>query len=247
MQFRWFAVAVTAAVATSGAATQSPTPTHRLHRFGDRCAGAQPGPRAPAAVRAGAWAQGFDHAALGLSATEVNAVNDDRVGLSLDELFVADRASLLTALSLRVIESYEIALDELHVDSTSICLYGAYREAQGTARTGVTPPGLARGYSRVHRGDLLTLVYILTVSAEARCRSLAGLPTGTPRTRQHTSPPGNAAGGSPGRATISRSATRTGTAWIAKGPVPWTEISRRPGKRQVDPDEVHRSDGFSQW
>ena len=32
---------------------------------------------------------------------------------------------------------------------------------------------------------------------------------------------------------------KTGRAWLAKGPVPWTEISRRPGKRTADPDEIY--------
>src|SRR5665647_3070866 len=36
-----------------------------------------------------------------------------------------------------------------------------------------------------------------------------------------------------------RSEDKTGRAWLAKGPVPWTEISRRPGKRTADPDEIY--------
>lgn len=36
-----------------------------------------------------------------------------------------------------------------------------------------------------------------------------------------------------------RSEDKAGRAWLAKGPVAWTEISRTPGKRKVDPPEVY--------
>ncbi len=84
----------------------------------------------------GAWAARFDPALLGLFAGEAQLCNDDRVGRALDELFLADRASLTTALSVSVIEAFAIAVDELHNDSTSICLYGSYRGADGHPRGG---------------------------------------------------------------------------------------------------------------
>lgn len=87
----------------------------------------------------GAWAAGYDPGLLGLFAGEAGLCNDDRVGRALDELYLADRASLTTALSLAAIGAYGICLDELHNDSTSICLYGAYRHASGQARGGITP------------------------------------------------------------------------------------------------------------
>ncbi len=88
------------------------------------------------------------------------------MGRALDELFSSDRASLLTALSLRAIRRFGIHVSELHNDSTSITLYGAYRNATGTSRAGVRPPIPERGFSKDHRGDLLQLVEILTVSAD---------------------------------------------------------------------------------
>lgn len=92
--------------------------------------------------------------------------NDDRVGRALDELFLADRASVTTALSLAAIGAYQVSVDELHNDSTSICLYGAYRDATGGPRGGATPPRPARGHNKDHRRDLKQLVWILTVSAD---------------------------------------------------------------------------------
>lgn len=58
------------------------------------------------------------------------------------------------------------ALSELHDDSTSIALYGAYRGATGTPRAGTVPPRPARGHSKDHRPDLLPLVWLLTISAD---------------------------------------------------------------------------------
>jgi len=62
--------------------------------------------------------------------------------------------------------AYRIALDELHDDSTSLCLYGTYRDANGEPRGGVTAPRPARGFSKDHRPDLLQLVWALTISAD---------------------------------------------------------------------------------
>ncbi len=67
-------------------------------------------------------------------------LNDDRVGRALDELFSSDRASLLTALSLRAIRRHGIDVSELDNDSTSITLYGAYRDAHGARRRGPAGP-----------------------------------------------------------------------------------------------------------
>jgi Domain of unknown function (DUF4277) len=112
------------------------------------------------------WAQGHAPELLGLREGEAARLNDDKVGRALDALFLADRASLLTELSLRVISRYRIDVCELHNDSTSITLYGAYRGATGRPRAGVRPPVPERGFSKDHRGDLKQLVEILTVSAD---------------------------------------------------------------------------------
>lgn len=107
----------------------------------------------------GAWACDYDEGLLGLFAGEAAVLNDDRVGRALDELFLADRASLTTALSLAVIAGYEVSVDELHNDSTSIRLYGAYHQATGEARGGTVPPRPARGHSKDHRPDLFSELF----------------------------------------------------------------------------------------
>jgi hypothetical protein len=52
------------------------------------------------------WAANFDPCLVGLKDTDPKILNDDRVGRSLDALFDADRASLLTNLVLKVIEEF---------------------------------------------------------------------------------------------------------------------------------------------
>jgi len=77
------------------------------------------------------WAGRHDPALLGLRAAEAELLNDDRVGRALDQLFHADRASLLTQLMLGVISEFQIDCSQLHNDSTSITVYGDYHAADG--------------------------------------------------------------------------------------------------------------------
>ena len=74
----------------------------------------------------GEWARRFEAGALSLEPGEVALLCDDRVGRALDRLFDADRASLLTELTLRAIREFGVACSQLHNDSTSITLHGEY-------------------------------------------------------------------------------------------------------------------------
>jgi len=216
-----------------------------------------------------AWAGGCDAALLGLGDGEARLLNDDRVGRALDELFSSDRASLLTALSLAAIRRFGIEVTELHNDSTSITLYGAYRQATDTPRAGVRPPVPERGFSKDHRGDLLQLVEILTVSADGAVPIAHRLVDGsTEDSTTHISTwdqlvamVGTAAftyvadsklatrdnldhiAHNGGRFLTILPKTRKedgiGRAQIAGGELCWAEIVRRPGKRQDDPDRVY--------
>lgn len=217
----------------------------------------------------GSWAAHLEPGLLRLSAKESAALSDDCIGRALDALFLADRASLITALSLQAIEAFEIATDELHDDSTSLALYGAYAKAQGEPRAGITPPRPARGFSKDHRPDLKQFVWILTVSADGatpityrmadgntedstthiatweRCRKIAGrsgflyVADSKLCTRDNM----DHIAGNHGRfLTIlprTRKEEEAGRAWLTSGPIQWVEVSRRPGKRKDDPDEVY--------
>ena len=114
----------------------------------------------------GEWAVRYDPTLLGLTPSELSALNDDRVGRALEALFDADRASLLTAVVLRAINEFSIDTDQLHNDSTSISVQGVYSDAVGTVRGGKPTPVITWGHSKDHRPDLKQLVWILTVSAD---------------------------------------------------------------------------------
>ena len=109
------------------------------------------------------WAAAFEPGLLGLQAGEAELLNDDRVGRALDQLFDADRASLLCELVLRAVREFEVDCSQLHNDSTSITLHGDYDAADGRERGGKAT--VARG-ARPLQGtppDLKQLLLILTV------------------------------------------------------------------------------------
>jgi len=112
------------------------------------------------------WAERFDSGLLGLAPGEAGLLNDDRVGRALDQLFDADRGSLLVELMLGVISEFQIDTSQLHNDSTSISLHGDYEAADGRARGGKPTVTAALGHSKDHRPELKQLVLTLTVSAD---------------------------------------------------------------------------------
>jgi transposase len=67
---------------------------------------------------------------------------------------------------LDAVEAFDIDLDRLHNDSTSIKFSGAYDTADGHTRGGKPTPAVVLGFSKDHRPDLQQLVWILTVSAD---------------------------------------------------------------------------------
>jgi hypothetical protein len=116
--------------------------------------------------RLGEWAAPFDPSVLGLSAEEVWLLGDDQVGRALDRLFCAERASLLSELMLSVIAAFQVDCSQLHNDSTSISVHGAYRSADGHESAGQPTPKVCHGHNKDHRPDLKQLLWILTVSAD---------------------------------------------------------------------------------
>ena len=114
----------------------------------------------------GEWACRFEADALSLEPGEVALLCDDRVGRALDRLFDADRASLLTELTLGAIREFGVDCSQLHNDSTSITLHGEYLQADGRERGGQSTAAAKRGHNKEHRGDLKQLLLILTVSAD---------------------------------------------------------------------------------
>lgn len=104
--------------------------------------------------------------AFGLDAGEVGRLSDDAIGRALDRLFDADRGSLLTQVVVAAVKRFDLSLDELHDDSTSIKLAGQYRSARGRLVRGKRAPAITHGFSKDHRPDLKQLLFILTTTSD---------------------------------------------------------------------------------
>ncbi len=216
----------------------------------------------------GEWAAPFAPGLLGLGAGEVAVLNDDRVGRALEQLFDADRASLLTELMLSVVAEFGVDTAELHNDSTSVSVHGAYQDATGTPRGGKPTPVVTFGHSKDHRPDLKQLVWILTVSADGAVPITYRLADGN-TTDDPTHVPtwdglvtllgradflyvadsklasatamGHIATGGGRFVTVlprSRSEDRWFRDWAQTHQPQWTEAARRPG-RTDEPDQVY--------
>ena len=112
----------------------------------------------------GEWAREFVPSLLGLRATQVPLLNDDREGRALDQLFDADRSSLLTELVVHMVREFDVALEQFHNDSTTLSLHGEYRGATGKLVRGKPTVVVTYGNSKDCRPDLKQLLWILTIS-----------------------------------------------------------------------------------
>jgi transposase len=115
----------------------------------------------------GEWAARHDTRWLDISDEQLPALNDDRVGRALDRLFDADVAALALDVAAHAVRAFDVTLDELHNDSTTVTFHGDYEDAdrertlRGKLRLAVT-----WGHNKDHRPDLKQLLYILTVSGD---------------------------------------------------------------------------------
>src|ERR1700704_5483492 len=103
----------------------------------------------------GEWAALYDS---GLVAQ--GKMGDDKLGRALDRLFAADRATLQTRIVLAAMKSFGLKMEEIHNDTTSVMVRGAYDGQNAKAVL------LKRGHSKEHRPDLKQLVYSLCVTAD---------------------------------------------------------------------------------
>lgn len=85
---------------------------------------------------------------------------DDRFGKALDRLYKIDRASLMTKIVVKTINEFNISLDELHNDSTTVCAYGKY---PGKTSNGFE---LKKGRKGDHKPGLKQLIYSLSISRD---------------------------------------------------------------------------------
>jgi len=101
------------------------------------------------------WARQYD-----LRLASGAEFGDDRLARSLDRLFEADRSTLQTQITLSVIKAFDLKMDQIHGDTTSIAVSGQYTKQDAAAVQ------LKRGHSKDHRPDLKQLVYSLCVTRD---------------------------------------------------------------------------------
>jgi len=110
--------------------------------------------------------QSFAPGLFGIEPTEAQRLCDDTLGRALDQLFLADRAALVTDVVVTMSRRFAVRLDELHNDSTTVRFAGQYRAARGRRCWGKQAPWITYGFSKDHRPDLKQLLFILTTSAD---------------------------------------------------------------------------------
>jgi transposase len=114
-----------------------------------------------------AWAARHDPEALGLTPQQIATLNDDRLARALDQLFRGDCSSLALTVATHAVKEFQVELDELHNDSTTVTFSGAYADAaQESRRRGQTRLAITWGHNKDHRPDLKQLLFILTVSKD---------------------------------------------------------------------------------
>jgi transposase len=113
----------------------------------------------------GEWVARFAPDLFDLWPEEVALLADDRLGRRLQWFHEKFVESLILTLLRRVVEEFQVSLEQLHNDSTTVSFYGAYRDQDtGGLRLGRAAPIITWGHNKDHRPDLKQLLYTLTVS-----------------------------------------------------------------------------------
>lgn len=111
------------------------------------------------------WACNFGPELFDLWSDDLKHLNDDRIGRCLDRVFDALDSTLVMDVVRHVVQEFDVGLDELHNDSTTVTFSGDYPGADTErVRRGHLMPAITWGHSKDHRPDLKQLLYILTVS-----------------------------------------------------------------------------------
>jgi transposase len=103
------------------------------------------------------WVESIDFRCINNEDYENVKFNDDRFGRVLNKLFLVDRASLMTELVVYFVKEFNIVLERISNDSTSLKAFGRY---PSRTKTGLE---LKRGNSKDHRPDLKQLVFSLSI------------------------------------------------------------------------------------
>ena len=81
-------------------------------------------------------------------------VNDYRMWRSLDLLFSADRASMVTEIAVSAMKEFRIVDERFHNDTTTITFSGNYNGAIGSMIRERKTPKITHGHNEDQRDDL---------------------------------------------------------------------------------------------
>jgi transposase len=105
------------------------------------------------------WIGPLDEKCLGLDASQVALIHDDRVGQALDRFYQGRHKDVFFHLALRAIKVFELDCSQIHQDTTTVTFCGKYAGWQ-------VPELLTHGMNKDHRPDLKQLVLGLSVSVD---------------------------------------------------------------------------------
>ncbi len=113
------------------------------------------------------WASNFGPELFDLWQSDFEHLNDDRIGRALQKVFEALDSNLIIDVVAHVVSEFNVRLDQLHNDSTTVTFTGDYAGAQRPQTiNGHQAPAILWGHNKDHRPDLKQLLYILTVSED---------------------------------------------------------------------------------
>lgn len=113
----------------------------------------------------GEWAARYVPELLGLTPEQLPLLNDDRLGRNADRLFASDLRGLLLSVATYMCRRFDVRLDQLHNDSTTISFFGSYTlAAEEKTENGQRTLAITWGHSKARRPDLKQLLFELTVS-----------------------------------------------------------------------------------
>ncbi|EQD30119.1 transposase (IS4 family protein), partial [mine drainage metagenome] len=84
----------------------------------------------------------------------------------MDALFRADRATLMTEIVVHAVEEFDLDLNQLNNDSTTVTFTGEYARADGKPARGRPTHRIIQGHNKDFRPDLKQLLFILTTTAD---------------------------------------------------------------------------------
>lgn len=127
----------------------------------------------------GAWVARYSPDLFDLFHCDVPLLHDDRLGACLARLYTATTPELILAVVQSAIREFDVSLDELHNDSTTVSFHGEYRGAERPLTVdGHTQPAITWGHSKDHRPDLKQLLFTLTVTQDGGVPVYFGVDSG---------------------------------------------------------------------